>query len=72
MLRNAQNHLHDPRHLAIGLLGCHELVPVLQQVAELALGKLQPRVQRRGLDLLPFPRTVNGAREQELAEDRDE
>ena len=72
VLRHAQDHLHDPRHLARGLLGRHQLIPALQPVAELAVGKLQPRVQRHGLQLWSFPRTVNDALERELAENRDE
>ena len=69
MLRQAEDHLHDLRDLAVGLLGRQELIPVLQQVAELAFGQLQPGVERHSFDGLPLARAIDRAVERELAED---
>ena len=63
MLPQLEDGFEDARDLAVRLLGGHQLIPRLQQMAEFTVGELQPGIER-GYQLLVGARAVDCSRQQ--------
>jgi len=58
MLPQLEDGFEDARDLAVRLIGGHQLIPRLQQMAEFTVGELQPGIER-GYQLLVGARAVD-------------
>ena len=69
MLPQLEDGFEDARDLAVRLLGGHQLIPRLQQMAEFTVGELQSGIER-GYQLLVGARALDCSRQREVTEDR--